>query len=41
MIAVTDTSPVCYLILIGEVELLRRLFGSVVMPRAVLTELLH
>ena len=41
MTAVTDTSPVCYLILIGEVELLRELFGSVLMPRAVVAELLH
>ena len=41
MTAVTDTSPVCYLVLIGEVELLQELFGSVLMPRAVLTELRH
>ncbi len=41
MTAVTDTSPICYLVLIGEVELLQELFGSVLMPRAVLTELRH
>ena len=41
MTAATDTSPVCYLVLIGEVELLQELFGSVLMPRAVLTELRH
>jgi len=41
MTAVTDASPVCYLVLIGEVELLQELFGSVLMPRAVLAELRH
>ena len=41
MIAVTDTSPVCYLILIGKVDLLRELFSDVVVPRAVVAELLH
>lgn len=29
MIAVTDTFPVCYLILIGEIELLPKLFSQV------------
>jgi predicted nucleic acid-binding protein len=41
MKAVTDTTPICYLVLIGEVELLRELFSSVLMPRAVVAELLH
>lgn len=41
MIAVADTSPVCYLILIGKVDLLRELFGSLHLPRAVVAELLH
>ena len=41
MTAVTDTSPVCYLILIGEVDLLREIFSSVLVPRAVVAELLH
>jgi predicted nucleic acid-binding protein len=41
MIAVADTSPICYLILIGEIDLLPRLFNQVLMPRAVLAELLH
>jgi predicted nucleic acid-binding protein len=40
MIAVADTSPVCYLVLIGEIDLLPKLFGRVVMPRVVLAELL-
>ena len=41
MIAVTDTSPVCYLILIGEVDVLRELFTKVAVPQAVLAELRH
>jgi predicted nucleic acid-binding protein len=41
MIAVSDTSPICYLILIGEVDLLQRLFDQLVLPRAVLAELLN
>jgi predicted nucleic acid-binding protein len=40
MIAVADTSPLCYLILINEVDLLRKLFSEVVVPAAVITELL-
>ncbi|MGH9720642.1 MAG: DUF3368 domain-containing protein, partial [Bryobacteraceae bacterium] len=41
MIAVSDTSPICYLVLIGEVELLPKLYGKVVAPQAVITELRH
>jgi predicted nucleic acid-binding protein len=41
MIAVADTSPLCYLILIEEVDLLRKPFTQVVVPSAVITELLH
>ena len=41
MIAVADTSPLCYLVLIDEVDLLRQLFRQVVVPSAVITELLH
>ncbi|MGP8247058.1 MAG: DUF3368 domain-containing protein [Bryobacteraceae bacterium] len=41
MIAVTDTSPICYLILIGEVDLLPKIFSQVVAPKAVIAELLH
>ena len=40
MIVVTDTSPVCYLILIGEIEVLPKLFTQVLLPREVLDELL-
>ncbi|MGA3028916.1 MAG: DUF3368 domain-containing protein [Bryobacteraceae bacterium] len=41
MIAVADTSPLCFLILIGEIDLLPRLFSRVLAPQAVLAELLH
>jgi len=41
MIAVADTSPLCYLILIDEVDLLQKLFTQLVVPSAVITELLH
>lgn len=41
MIVVADTSPVCYLILVDQVDLLSALFDSVLLPRAVLDELLH
>jgi len=41
LIAVADTSPVCYLVLIGEVDLLCELFSSVLVPRAVVAEPLH
>ena len=40
MIVVADASPVCYLVLIGEVELLPKLFTDVLLPREVLDELL-
>jgi predicted nucleic acid-binding protein len=40
MIAVADASPVCYLVLIGEIELLSKLFAQVLLPREVLDELL-
>ena len=41
MIAVADTSPICYLILIGEIDLLPKIFSQVLAPEAVLAELLH
>jgi len=40
MIAVANASPICYLVLIGEIELLPKLFSKVVVPRAVIEELL-
>jgi predicted nucleic acid-binding protein len=39
MIVVADSSPLHYLILIGEVHLLQRLYSEVVIPREVLAEL--
>jgi predicted nucleic acid-binding protein len=41
MIVVCDTSPVNYLVLIGEIDLLPQLFTTVVLPVGVLTELQH
>ena len=40
MIIVSDTSPLTALLTIGEEEILQRLFGEVVIPKAVLNELL-
>jgi predicted nucleic acid-binding protein len=39
MIVIADTSPINYLIMIGEVDLLHQLYGRVVVPQAVLSEL--
>ena len=39
MIVVSDTSPICYLLLIGEIELLPQLYGKVIIPRIVQQEL--
>lgn len=41
MIVVSDTSPLCYLVLIGRHALLKQLYGRVVIPHAVLDELTH
>lgn len=41
MIVVSDTSPLCYLVLIDEAELLPKLFRQVVLPEAVVDELRH
>lgn len=41
MIVVADTSPLNYLILIGEADLLYKLYGRVLIPQAVLSELQH
>jgi len=40
-IVVADTSPLCYLLEIGEIELLPRLFETVTIPSVVRDELLH
>lgn len=39
MIVVSDTSPLNYLILIDQIDLLPKLFGEVVIPQLVLNEL--
>ena len=41
MIVVADTSPLNYLLLIDEIDLLPTLFGHVLIPIAVLRELKH
>lgn len=41
MIVIADTTPIHYLVLIGEADLLPRLFGTVIVPQAVLNELEH
>ena len=40
MIVIADTSPINYLILIDEIEVLPRLYGRVILPEAVCAELL-
>lgn len=41
MIVVADTSPLNYLVLIDEVDLLPALFGGVLIPQAVFQEVKH
>lgn len=41
MIVIADTSPISYLILIGEIEVLQALYGTVILPEAVRGELLE
>ena len=41
MIVVADTSPLNYLILIDEIDLLPALLGKVLLPYAVFRELKH
>lgn len=41
MAAVSDTSPICYFILIGAIGLLPAISAHLSVPRAVLAELLH
>lgn len=41
MIVVSDTSPLNYLILIGFQDVLPNLFGQIIIPAAVLSELQH
>lgn len=39
MIIVSNTSPINYLILIGHINLLPELFGAIIIPQAVYSEL--
>jgi len=41
VIVVSDTTPLNYLVLIGQIELLPRLYRRVVVPQAVVDELQH
>ena len=41
MIVVADTSPLQYLILIEHIDVLPALYGRVIVPPAVMTELTH
>jgi len=38
-VVISDTSPINYLVLIGEIDVLPRLYGKVLIPDAVLSEL--
>ncbi|MBR8833400.1 MAG: hypothetical protein DSM106950_04985 [Stigonema ocellatum SAG 48.90 = DSM 106950] len=39
MAVVSDTSPLCYLVLIDLIDLLPELYGKVMIPQAVFNEL--
>jgi predicted nucleic acid-binding protein len=41
MVVVADTSPINYLILIDQIEILPRLYAGVIIPSAILEELKH
>ena len=41
MVVIADTSPLNYLVLIEQAEVLPNLFGAVVIPQSVLEELRH
>ena len=41
ILVVADASPIRYLIVIGEIELLPKLYETVVLPSAVVAELTH
>ena len=41
MIVISDTSPLCYLILIGQDQILSHLFGTITIPHGVRNELQH
>jgi predicted nucleic acid-binding protein len=39
MIVISDTSPICYLVLIDGIDLLQKLYGRVIIPQAAYEEL--
>lgn len=39
MIVVSDTSPICYLLLIDHIRVLQELYGVVIIPQTVADEL--
>lgn len=41
MVVVADTSPINYLILIGQIDLLKQLYARILIPPSVLAELKH
>lgn len=41
MVVVADTSPINYLLLIGQIDLLKQLYARILIPPAVLAELKH
>jgi predicted nucleic acid-binding protein len=41
MIVISDTSPINYLILTGEIDILEKLFSHIIVPQAVFRELQH
>jgi len=41
MLVISDTSPICYLVLIGEINLLYQLYTQVLIPQVVQEELLN
>ena len=41
MVVVADTSPINYLVLIAQIDLLKQLYTRILIPPAVLTELKH
>ncbi|WP_276751566.1 hypothetical protein [Chlorogloeopsis fritschii] len=40
MIVVCDTSPICYLLLINRIDVLKILYGVVIIPQTVADELI-
>lgn len=39
MIVVSDTSPICYLLLINQIDILQILYDSITIPQTVADEL--